>query len=115
LRGGGWTLPDRSLLKPIPPGRICHHVCVTRPPRYARHEFYVLPLRERLPAIRVPLRRTDPDVALDLQILVNQCYERGRYERTIDYTKSPLPPLLEEEKIWAKEILSAAGIPAFDS
>jgi hypothetical protein len=38
----------------------------------------VLPLRQRLPAIRVPLRRTDPDAALDLQVLIEQCYERGR-------------------------------------
>jgi Protein of unknown function (DUF4058) len=32
LRGGGWTLPDHSLLKPVPPGRVYHHACMTRPP-----------------------------------------------------------------------------------
>ena len=84
LRGGGWALPDRSLLKPVPPGRVYHHVCVSRPPWLTRHEFYVLPMRQCLPAIRVPLRRTDPDAALDLQILVDQCYERGRYDSAID-------------------------------
>ena len=52
----------------------------------SRCEFYVLPLRERLPAIRVPLRRTDLDAALDLQVLIDQCYERGRYASVIDYT-----------------------------
>lgn len=89
LRGGGWALPDRSLLKPVPPGRVYHHVCVTRPPWLTRHEFYVLPLRQRLPAIRVPLRRTDLDAALDLQVLIDQCYERGRYGSAIDYSKPP--------------------------
>jgi hypothetical protein len=69
LRGGAWALPDRSLLNPAPPGRVYHNVGVTRSPRLSRCEFYVLPLRERLPAIRVPLRRTDPDAALDLQAL----------------------------------------------
>jgi Protein of unknown function (DUF4058) len=64
-----------------------YHVCVTRPPWLTRHEFYLLPLRKRLPAIRVPLRRTDPDVALDLQVLVDQVCERGRYGSVIDYTK----------------------------
>ncbi len=49
LRGGAWTLPDRSLLKPVPLERVCYHVCVTRPPWLTRHEFDVLPLRERLP------------------------------------------------------------------
>jgi hypothetical protein len=67
----------------------------------------VLPLRQCLPAIRVPLRRTDPDAALDLQILVDQCYERGRYDSTIDYTQSPQPSLPEEEAAWAGETLSA--------
>jgi len=109
LRGGAWTLPDRSLLKPLPSGRVHHHVCVTRPPWLTRHEFYVCALRERLPVIRVPLRPTDLDAALDLQSLIDQCYERGRYASTIDYSKLPHPPLPEEEAAWAKEKLAAAG------
>jgi hypothetical protein len=106
LRGGAWVLPDRSQLKPRPPGRIFHYACVTRPPRISRAEFYVLPLRQRLPAIRIPLRRTDLDAALDLQILIDQCYERGRYSEVIDYKAPPDPPLPEEEAAWAREILS---------
>jgi hypothetical protein len=106
LRGGGWILPDRSLLKPIPTGRVWHHVCITRAPWKGEHEFYVLPLRERLPTIRIPLRRADPDVALDLQSLIDQCYTGGRYGSTIDYTKAPNPALPEEEAIWAKEVLA---------
>jgi hypothetical protein len=108
LRGGGWTLPDRTLLKPVPPGRIHYHVAVIRPPRVGRREFYIMRLRERLPAIRIPLRRTDPDVALDLQILVDQCYERGRYADVIDYSKPPHPPLPQEEAAWASEIVQSS-------
>lgn len=107
LRSGGWVLPDRSLLKPMPPGRVCHHVAVTRPPWLGRHEFYVAPLRQRLPVIRVPLRRTDPDAALDLQLLIDQCYERGRYASAIDHSQPPQPPLGEEEAAWARGVLSA--------
>ncbi|MBI4663091.1 MAG: DUF4058 family protein [Verrucomicrobia bacterium] len=105
LRAGAWTLPDRSLLKPVPPGRLCYHVCVTRPPWLTRHEFYVLPLRERLPAIRVPLRPANPDVALDLQLLIDACYERGRYGTVIDYTKPINPSLPSEEAAWARDLL----------
>jgi hypothetical protein len=106
LRGGSWALPSRSLLKPVPAGRVFHHVAVTRPPKLNRCEFYVLPLRQRLPAIRVPLRRADPDVALDLQLLVDQCYERGRYDAVIDYTRPLDPPLPDEEAAWVKEVLA---------
>jgi Protein of unknown function (DUF4058) len=105
LRGGLWTLPDRSLLKPEPPGRVSHYVCVTRAPWSGRREFYRLALRQRLPSIRVPLRRSDPDVALDLQALVDQCYERGRYGTVLDYSKPPQPPLPDEETAWVKEVL----------
>jgi hypothetical protein len=107
LRGGVWTLPDRSQLKPIPPGRIWHHVCVTRAPWSGEHEFYMLPLRRRLPAIRVPLRRKDPDVALDLQALIDQCYERGRYGSVLDYSQGPQPPLPDEEVAWVKQTLAS--------
>jgi hypothetical protein len=107
LRAGGWILPDRSLLKPIPPDRIWHHVCITRVPWKGEHEFYIMPLRDRLPAIRIPLRHTDPDVALDLQSLIDHCYAGGRYASTIDYTKPPNPPLPDEERGWAREVLAA--------
>jgi hypothetical protein len=106
LRGGMWTLPDRSQLKPEPPGRVWHYVCLTRAPWSGRHEFYMLPLRQRLPAIRVPLRSSDPDVALDLQALIDQCYERGRYGSVLDYTQLPQPALPEEEIAWAKDVLA---------
>jgi hypothetical protein len=112
LRGGAWTLPDRSLLKPTAPGRVDHHACVTRPPWMTRHEFYVLPLRQRLPAIRVPLRRADPDAALDLQVLIDQCYERGRYDSIIAYRTGPQPPLPDEEAAWAKEVLASTNLAA---
>jgi hypothetical protein len=105
LRGGGWILPDRSMLREIPYGRVWHHVCITRAPWKGEHEFYILPLRERLPAIRIPLRRTDPDVALDLQALIDQCYVGGRYGSTLDYTKPPNPSLPDEEAAWARKIM----------
>jgi Protein of unknown function (DUF4058) len=107
LRGGIWTLPDRSLLKPVPPGRLWHYVCVTRAPWSGQHEFYMLPLRQRLPAIRVPLRRADPDVALDLQLLIDQCYERGRYGTVLDYRQPPQPALPDEEAAWVQQMLGA--------
>jgi len=105
LRGGTWTLPDRSLLPPVPPGRVWHYVCVTRVPWSGKHEFYMLPLRQRLPAIRVPLRSADPDVALDLQLLIDQCYERGRYGTVLDYNQPPQPPLPAEETTWTRQML----------
>jgi hypothetical protein len=109
IRVGAWVLRDRWPLRPLPPERVFHHACVTRPPRVNRHEFYTMPLRQRLSIIRIPLRRIDPDVALDLQSLIDQCYERGRYDSQIRYEKPPHPPLPDEEAAWAKEYLTVEG------
>jgi hypothetical protein len=68
-------------------------------------EYYPLPLRQRLPAIRIPLRPTDEDVALDLQRPIDLAYERGRYAMRIDYSRLPEPPLEAQDAAWASEQL----------
>lgn len=94
----------------IPPShRTTYQVCVTRlgePPTY---EVYRVPLREPLPTIRVPLRAVDPDVALNLQSLIDRCYHHGRYD-DVDYTSVPHPPLAPEDAAWAEQLLSAVGL-----
>lgn len=110
VRAGDWTLPEHDGLLRLPVGRVCYVVCATRAGRHRRHEFYRCPLRERLPVIRIPLRRGERDAALDLQPLVNLAYERGRYERKIDYAQPPEPPLPPEELAWARvKLAESAG------
>jgi hypothetical protein len=70
-----------------PEYRNSYKVCVHRGWK-AKAEIYRVPLRERLPTIRVPLRETDADVPLDLQALIEQGYRNGRYD-DIDYTVPP--------------------------
>ncbi len=72
-------------------------------------ELYPLRLTEPLPALRIPLRQTDADVTLNLQSLIDQCYENGGYD-TIDYRKPPVPPLDSEGAAWAEERLRAKGM-----
>src|SRR5437016_7741111 len=66
--------------------------------------LYALPLRERLPAIPIPLRQSDRPVPLDLQALLDQCYRNGRYD-DIDYAEPPIPALAAEEAAWAEALL----------
>ena len=74
-----------------------------------RREVYPCPLRERLPVIRVPLRVGDPDLPLDIQSLIDRCYESGRYWM-LDYGIPPTPPLSAEDAAWAGERLRAIGL-----
>ncbi len=66
-----------------------------------------LPLTQRLPALPIPLRPTDHDVLLDLQPLIDQIYERGRYAEDIDYSEPLRPQLSPEEAEWAAKLLAS--------
>ncbi len=82
--------------------------CVFRGFGFDQYEIYRIPLSERLPAIRIPLRRGDPDIVLDLQPLVDAAYRDGRYD-DIDYARPCIPPLQQDEVAWAESILKEAG------
>jgi len=93
-------------LKPV--DGVRYVICVSRAAMLHRCEIYSCPLRQRLPAIRIPLRLTDRDVPLDLQPLVDRCYENGRYWQT-DFS-APLTPSLEpDDRAWIEQHLRAAG------
>lgn len=109
VRAGSWTLPDHNGRLRLSPDRVCYAACVTRARRLRLLEFYRCPLRERLPIIRIPLRRGEPDAALNLQALLDQSYEHGRYGRKIDYSTPPEPPLPPEELAWLRETLATSA------
>ena len=71
-------------------------------------EYYRIPLRERLPKIPIPLRRTDRDVVLDLQAILDQAYTNGRYDDT-DYTVAPIPCFSTDDAAWADVLLREKG------
>lgn len=89
----------------IPPShRTPYQVCVRRGWQTTAAEIYRVPLRQRLPIIRIPLRQTDKDVPLDLQALIDQCYQKGRYD-DLDYAAAPNPPLDSADAAWADDLV----------
>jgi hypothetical protein len=89
--------------------RTGYMACVRRPTRH-KAEVYPMPLWERLPTVKIPLRPGDADVPLDLQVLVDQCYRNGGYEGTLNYAVDPDPPLSGADKEWADEHLHDKGL-----
>jgi hypothetical protein len=97
-------------LSEIPPKyRTPYMVCVMRGWEPHRREIYPITLQQPLPTVHIPLRRTDADVRLDLQALINRCYEIGRYDQLIDYRRDPEPPLDPETARWLHEWLVQQG------
>ena len=81
-------------LASLPPSfQTPYHVWVRRGWESIKVEIYRVPLQERLPVIRIPLRQTETDVALDLQALIDECYRNGDYENDLNYQVEPQPPL----------------------
>lgn len=108
LRDGRFMLPVATQALRLPRG-TCYFIGVRRAARPYDREVYCCPLAERLPAIRIPLRPTDADIVLDLQPLIDRCYELGRYDKG-RFDKTPEPPLSTEEAGWVDERLRAAGL-----
>jgi hypothetical protein len=107
VRGGQRNLlqPDESLPESH---RTTYLACVRRGFGRDAYHIFRMPLTERLPAFRIPLRRRDPDAVLNIQALVDQAYEEGRYD-DLDYTKPCIPRLEGTEAAWADQVLKAAG------
>jgi hypothetical protein len=93
-----------------PRGRTGYMACVRRPTLRGKAQVYPMPLWERLPVLKIPLRPEDADVPLDLQALVEQCYRNGGYEGTLNYSVDPDPPLLGVERAWAEQWLHEKGL-----
>ena len=108
IREGDFVLavPERR----IPPAvRTPYLVCVRRAATADRAELYRIPLRERLPNTQIPLRPSDRDVVLQLQPIIDACYQDGRYDR-IDYRVEPVPRLGEEDTRWIDQLLRGKGL-----
>lgn len=91
---------------PLPP---CHYlVSVSRPENRFRFETYPVTVRQRLPRFGVPLRAGEPDVRLDLQALLDQCYQNGAYADVLDYTRDPDPPFTGEDADWVCQTAQTA-------
>jgi hypothetical protein len=111
LRTGRFVLPvPEQRLRKAERGTT-YYICCSRAWRPGMREVYRCPLRERLPVIRIPLRPTDQDLILDLQPLIDRCYELGRYY-TERCEEIPGPPLVPDEASWVEERLRAAGLRA---
>jgi Protein of unknown function (DUF4058) len=96
---GGRRLP---MARPLPPGD--YHVFVSRTEGRPLSDVYSWSIRDRLPTIPIPLVSPDPDILLDLAEIFTAVYERGRYDRSIDYQVPLALPLGASDRSWAEAL-----------
>jgi hypothetical protein len=100
LRGG-----PRHSFRPAPPA-CDYYALVYRPARWPRAGIQAVRLRERLPVIHIPLRESTPDITVDLQQLLHETYDAGKYRAYI-YDDLPEPPLSADDAAWAAQFVPA--------
>ncbi len=92
----------------LPPHEYLVHV--SRANRRPRATLWPIRLSQKLPAVKVPLKRPDEEVALDLQAVFQATYDRAGYDLEIDYAKEPRPPLDPKWQDWAHRLLSEKSL-----
>jgi hypothetical protein len=89
-----------------------YYVYLSRAERRPLTAVWPVALRDPLPTVPVPLLPPDPDVPLDLQRAIADCFELVGYERLLDYGASPPePPLAPEDAQWIAERIREAYPP----
>ena len=118
---GGVNMVEIDLLRagerplPIDPDRVpathrsAYQAWIWRASDPNRLAIFRVSLRERLPAIPIPLRPADAEVIVDLQPILDQCYRNGGYD-DIDYRVAPSPPLEADDAAWADALLREQGL-----
>lgn len=99
LRGG----QRPPLAKPLPRGDAYYFV--SRAELRPDCQVYSWMLPDRLPTLPVPLRVPDADLHIDLAAVFTTAYERGRFQRRIDYESVVPGHLNTTEQAWAKSII----------
>lgn len=104
LRGGKPML----FLGEVPPSD--YRIVVSRGDRRPLAQLYGFSVRHGIPSFPLPLQSEDAEPLVDLQALLNGVYERARYNLAIDYSQEPVPPLKEEDEVWADALLREKGL-----
>lgn len=74
-----------------------YRILVSHSYRRPDADLYSFNLREPIPAFPVPLRQGEVEPVVELQKLLNEVYERARFDLAIDYSQ-PVKPALSPEQ-----------------
>lgn len=87
-----------------------YRILVSRGNQRPMADLYLFNLPDAIPIFPLPLRSEDEEPIVDLQVLLNTVYDRAGYDFTIDYNGDLVPPLSDEDIIWADTLLRERGL-----
>lgn len=86
-----------------------YRILIRRGSRHLRGQLYPFSVRQAIPAFTLPLLPGDKEPQVELNTILHDLYERASFDLRLDYTKSPVPPLANEDTEWAKGLIANRG------
>jgi Protein of unknown function (DUF4058) len=87
-------------------GSMDYRILVSRAERRPKADLYGFDLSDSIPSFPVPLKPEGTDLSLELQLILDDVFERARYTQRIDYQHPvPLPLLTATQQAWVDELL----------
>lgn len=97
-----------AMLGQIPPSD--YRILVSRSAQRPKAQLYAFNVQQPIPVFTLPLKQTDTEIPIDLQNLLLTVYNQARFDLALDYGQDPVPPLKEDDRAWADELLKASGL-----
>lgn len=112
ILGSATSLVEIDLLRggsPMPLGdaiRKPYSILVSRSANRPNAELYEFDLSQPSPSFPVPLQPEDAEPIVPLQRLIDDLYNRARFDLAIDYSQPVKPDLSSQEAAWVRAVLN---------
>lgn len=85
-----------------------YRILVSRALQRPEAQVFPCSLRQPIPDIPIPLRPGEEEPLLPLNQILHTLYDSAGYDLVIDYRRSAVPPLAEEDALWAQQLCEVA-------
>lgn len=81
-------------------------ILISRGHQRPKAQLYGFSVRQPIPKFPLPLLPRESEPVIDLNTILHQLYTRARFDLRLDYTAEPYPPLSEDDRSWANDIIA---------
>jgi len=87
-----------------------YRILVSRGAHRPRAALMAFTLRQPIPSFALPLLPEDIEPDVELNRILHDLYRQARFDLRLDYTQPPVPPLSEDDAVWAQALIEASGL-----
>jgi hypothetical protein len=85
-----------------------YRILVSRGSQRPRAHLHAFNVRDPLPSFSLPLAPGDAEPTVELDTVFHDLYERASFDLRLDYSQRPVPPLSEDDAVWAERLIESA-------